>query len=104
MFRAHQLYLLQQIDLRLENLEREFQELDDGSDLEKRLRYHEERIAEMREKLRSTRRDVADRELALRGIEEKLEKLRAIARSGVIRNPREVVRMEQELKELDRQR
>lgn len=104
MFRVRLLYKLQQIDSRLSDIERELQSLDDGSRLEAMLNEHSAAIKSLKERIKIVRRDVMDLELALRGVEEKLEGLRGRVRSGAIRNPRDVVRIEAEINELERQK
>ncbi|MCX7777499.1 MAG: C4-type zinc ribbon domain-containing protein [Armatimonadetes bacterium] len=104
MFLVRLLYMLQQVDSRLAEIERELQSLDDGSKLEARLGEHKTVIEDLRERIRVVRRDVMDLELALKGVEGKLEELKEKMRSGAVRNPREVVRIEAEMRELSRQK
>lgn len=104
MLRVRLLHMLQQVDSRLNEIEREIQSLDDGSGLEAKLNEHGRAIDSLRERIRVVRRDIMDLELALKGVEGKLEELRGKMRSGAIRNPREVVRIEAEMHELEKQK
>jgi len=88
----------------MNEIERELGSLDDGSELEATLLKHSNEIEKLKERVRLVRRDAIDLELMLKGIEEKLEEMHGKIRSGAIRNPREVVRIEGEIKALERQR
>ncbi len=104
MFRVRLLYALQQVDSRLSDVERELQSLDDGSRLEAMLNEHSAAIESLKERIRVVQRDVMDLELALKGVEGKIEELRRRVQSGAIRNPREIVHIEAEIRELEKQK
>ncbi|MCS7266000.1 MAG: C4-type zinc ribbon domain-containing protein [Armatimonadetes bacterium] len=98
------LYRLQQVESRLEAIERDLASLDTGEKLEAEANRLTEELAKDKETLRKLRQELLDQELELNDMEAKMRKMEDLLASGSVRSGREVEHMQKELNEFRRRK
>lgn len=96
------LYELQKIDTRIGDLERTRRYLDDGTSLRQQLQSLGQDLDAASIDLRKFEGDYHDRELQLKGVEDKIKKHRDRLFSGTIGNPKELQDLNHEVESLTR--
>lgn len=98
------LYQLQQVESRLEVVQRDLASLDTGERLESEVNRLTKALEKDKETLRKLRQELLDQELELNDMEAKMRKMEDLLASGSIRSGREVEHVQKELDEFRRRK
>lgn len=96
------LWRLEQIDDSLQVKWNKLANLDDGSELKRRVDSLREELEKLRRELREMRREMEDKELEARGLEERRRSMENRMYGGFVTNPKELEAMEKEAEMLRR--
>jgi predicted nucleic acid-binding Zn-ribbon protein len=100
---AEQLYKLQQVDLELQKKQKELDEIENWLNDNKALVAAESKLASEKEQLEDARKKQKNSEWELEDLQEKVRQINSKLYVGTIRNPKELVNLEKEVKGLKSQ-
>ncbi len=95
-----QLYKLQQIDLELQGRQQELNEIENQLNDDKALVAAESKLASQKEQLAGAKKEQKSSEWDLEDLQERVKKLNDKLYSGMTKNPKELVNIENEVKSL----
>src|SRR5439155_5085667 len=98
------LLALQELDSEIDRIRRELARLDTGAELRRRYEALRAHCEKLEASLRSTRAQLADAELDLKGVEAKKKEFEKRLYDGKVTNPKELTAIEREIEMLGRHR